>query len=180
MYVSSTAKGAVVACFVALLPLPATAEMDGACGPAVGTFLMTNKLVNNGNTGSSRSLLVLTNGGHVLRFDSDEMSAVIDSRPFGDSAGTWRCDGVDDNGTMRLTATMLDFTYPNAEGDKGQIARIDATGKVSPSGDTLELTGDLGFLPLEADAGSADALSKASGPIAITLSGKRIEVPSTP
>jgi len=177
MTVSRTTKGAAFACVAALLPPPAAAEMDGACGPAVGTFLTENKLDNSGNTGTSRSLLVLTNGGHVLRFDSDEMSAVVDSRPFGDSAGTWRCDGVDDNGTMRLTATMLDFTYPNAEGDQGQIARIDVIGKVSPSGDKLELTGDLGFLPLEADAASADALSRASGPIAVKLSGQRIEVP---
>jgi len=164
----------------ALLPIPATAEIAGACSEAVGTFLTMNTLDNNGRTGTSRSLMVLTNGGHALLFDSDQMGAAIDSRPFGDSAGTWRCDSVDKDGTVRLTATTLDFTYPDAEGDAGQIARIDATGAYDPKTEIMTLKGTLGFLPLNADAQSADALSKASSTVAITFTGKRIDLPQAP
>ena len=172
--------GALLVSAATLLPISASAEVKGACREAVGTFLTKNGLDNNGRTGTSRSLLVLTNGGHALRFDSDQMGAVMDSRPFGDSAGTWRCDGADENGTVRLTVTTLDFTYPNAEGDAGQIARIDATGTYDPKTEAMELQGMLGFLPLNSDAQSADALSKASSTIAISLTGKRIDLPKAP
>ena len=155
----------------------ATAEIKGRCGKAVGTFLTKNALENDGRSGKSRSLLVLTNGGHALRFDSDEDGAAMDSRPFGDSAGTWRCDGVDKDGTVRLTAAMLDFTYPDAEGDDQQIARIEMSGTYAPKTKIMELTGKLGFFPLSANAEKADAMSGASGKITITLRGKKIELP---
>jgi len=174
------AATATLAATVLLLPLPAHAEVEGACSNAVGTFLTRNGLDNKDRSGSSRSLLVLTNGGHALRFDSDEMSAVMDSRPFGDSAGTWRCDGVDDDGTVRLTVSTLDFTYANAEGEPGQIARIDATGTYAPKTETLSLKGSLGFLSLDADAQRADALTKAPETISVEFNGQRIDIPKAP
>jgi len=182
MYAIKIAKtiSAALVCAAALFPISASAEIEGDCSEAVGTFFTKNALDNNGRTGTSRSLLVLTNGGHALRFDSDQMDAVMDSRPFGDSAGTWRCDGVDEDGTVRLTATMLDFTYPDAEGDSGQVARIDATGTYDPKTETMALKGALGFLPLNSDGQSADALSKASSTIMISFTGKRIDLPKAP
>jgi hypothetical protein len=141
----------LIAAMVVLLPNPVFAEIKGRCSQAVGTFLTKNALDNNGRSGTSRSVLVLTNGGHALRFDSDEDGAAMDSHPFGDSAGIWRCDGVDTDGSVRLSATMLDFTFPDAEGEAGQIARIDVSGR---------------FLPK-------------TGTIAITLRGARIELPPT-
>jgi len=166
-----------MAAAAALMPGFALGEVTGPCSQAVGTFLSKNTLDNAGRTGESRSLLVLTNGGHALRFDSDEDGTVMDSRPFGNSAGTWRCDGVDDDGTVRLTATMLDFSYPNAEGDPGQIARIDVTGTYAPKTETMELTGKLGFLPLDSNAEGADALADAETTIAITFRAARIALP---
>jgi hypothetical protein len=133
-------------------PTTATAEIKGRCSKAVGTFLTKNALENDGRSGKSRSLLVLTNGGHALRFDSDEDGAAMDSRPFGESAGTWRCDGVEKDGTVRLTAAMLDFTYPDAEGEDQQIARIELSGTYTPSTGTMDLTGKLGFFPLSAES----------------------------
>jgi hypothetical protein len=170
----------VVAVAAALLNGPAFAEIKGKCSKAVGSFLTENTLDNDGRTGTSRSLLVLTNGGHSLRFDSDETGAAMDSRPFGNSAGTWRCDGVDKDGTVRLTATMLDFTYPDAEGDKGQIARIDMTGTYAPKTEVMELKGTLGFFPMNAAAQKADTLANVWEPITITLRGARIELPAAP
>ena len=174
----SIGASVAIAVMVTLAPGPAFAEIRGKCSKAVGTFLTENTLDNDGRTGTSRSLLVLTNGGHVLRFDSDETSATMDSRPFGNSAGTWRCDGVGRDGTVRLTATMLDFTYPDAEGDKGQIARIDMTGTYAPKTGSMELKGILGFFPMKAAAQKADALKNVWNPIAITLRGTRIEPPA--
>ena len=168
-------------CLIASLAVvrPASAEIGGKCGAAVGTFLTSNMLDDGSKTGTSRSLLVLTNGGHALRFDSDEESAAVDNRPFGDSAGIWRCDGVDENGTVRLTVTTLDFTFPGAE-DKAQIARIDAAGTFDPKTETMELKGKLGFLPLDAAGQKADALAQAKTTIAVTLTGKRVELPAAP
>lgn len=171
---------AALAVAAMLMPVSAAAEIGGACGNAVGTFLTRNALDNNGRTGTSASLLILTNGGQVLRFDSDETGAAMDSRPFGNSAGTWRCDGADEDGAVRLTATMLDFTYPDAEGDEGQIARIDMTGHFLPETETLELAGKLGFLPLSAEGQAADALTHAPSLTTVTIRGKRIELPPLP
>lgn len=162
---------------IALLPQPALAGIRGSCAKAVGTFLTKNALDNNGREGTSRSLLVLTNGGHVLRFDSDETGAAMDSRPFGDSAGTWRCDRVSRDGTVHLTAAMLDFTFPDAQGDQGQIARIDVSGTYTPKTGLIELSGMLGFMPLDANGQAAGALGHSTGRTKIHLTGQRIELP---
>ena len=171
--------GIVMAAFV-VAPGSAYAEIGGPCSTAVGTFLTQNKLENGGRLGTSRSILVLTNGGHAIRFDSDEDGATMDRRAFGDSAGTWRCDSVDKDGTVHLTATMLDFTFPEAEGDKGQIARVDVSGTYGPKSGFMELKGELGFLPMESAGQKADALSEAKSTIAVTLRGARIELPPVP
>ena len=171
---------AVLAAGIFVFAGTAHAEIDGKCGAAVGTFLTENVLDNQGKAGTSRSLLVLTNGGHALRFDSDEQGAAMDDRPFGDSAGSWRCDGVDADGTVRLTITTLDFTFPIAEGETGQIARIDVTGTFDPNTETMALKGKLGFLPMSAAGQKADALSQAKTTIAVTLRGARVELPASP
>jgi hypothetical protein len=153
-------------------------EISGRCGQAVGTYLTTNSLSKGGKSGTSRSLLALTNGGHAFRFDSDESVATTDRRAFGDSAGTWQCDHADDGSTVRLTVVMLDFTYPGSGGESGQIARIDLSGSYVPSAATLELEGELNFLPMNAEAQEASGLSRKQSPsIALTMSGKKIKVP---
>ncbi|MGD9196091.1 MAG: hypothetical protein PVH10_08645, partial [Methyloceanibacter sp.] len=82
--VSIAKTTAVVLASAALLgSLPARAEIEGECSKAVGTFLTKNDLDNNGRAGTSRSLLVLTNGGHALRVDSDQKAATMDLRSFG-------------------------------------------------------------------------------------------------
>jgi len=153
-------------------------EISGPCSQAVGTFLTTNDLTKDGKTSTSRSVLALTNGGHALRFDSDEAGARLDRRAFGDSAGTWRCDGVADDGTVRMTLTTIDFTFPGPDGDKPQIARIDLSGRYVPATETMELEGELGFLPMTAEAQKPDALAADASPkIALSVRGKKIEFP---
>jgi hypothetical protein len=154
-------------------------EISGPCGRAVGTYLTTNSLGDGSKSGTSRSLLALTNGGHAFRFDSDESVATTDRRAFGDSAGTWRCDAEDDGGMVRLTLVMLDFTYPEPGGESGQIARIDLSGSYAPSAATLELKGELNFLPMDAEAQESAGLSRKQSPsIALTVRGKKITVPA--
>lgn len=177
--ITRPAAVALVTAFLTYSP-SASAEIKGACSKAVGTFLTNNDLGNNGQTGRSRSLLVLTNGGHALRFDSDQRAATIDSRSFGDSAGTWRCDDVRDDGTIRLTVSTLDFTDPSAEGDPGQIARIDATGDYTPATGSLKLDGKLAFFPMDSDAQSAEALARATTIISVKFAGQRVDLPKAP
>lgn len=167
---------------VVLIAFPGLAlsqEVTGPCTQVVGTYLTTNELTAKGGKASSRSLLVLTNGGHVLRFDSDEQRAATDRRAFGDSAGAWRCDGADADGTVRLTAAMLDFTYPGSAGKSAQIVRLDVAGRYLPSTETLELTGEVRFLAKTADAQDPAAASKDISPsFAIVLRGQKIELPA--
>ena len=155
-------------------------EIDGKCAQAVGTFLTTNELQNKGKKGTSRSLLVLTNGGHVLRSDSDETTATMDHRAFGDSAGRWRCDGVADDGSIRMTMVMLNFTYPEKQTEIGQIARIDLSGRYVPKTQTLEMKGELGFVPMSDTAHDGAPLAKkATDLITISVHANKIKVPLT-
>ncbi len=177
--VRMTVLGTAAALAIASAQSAPAQEISGPCGQAVGTYLTTNSLGDGGKSGTSRSLLALTNGGHAFRFDSDEAVATTDRRAFGDSAGTWRCDRVDDGGTVRLTLVMLDFTYPGPGGGSAEIVRIDLTGRYVPSAVTLELEGELNFLPMNAEAQEPAALSaKTSRSIALTMRGRKITVPA--
>ena len=155
-------------------------EIRGPCAAAVGSFLTVNTFGSDKPV-ESRSLLAFTNGGHAFRFDSDETKAALDRRTFGDSLGRWRCDGVDDDGVVRLTTTMLDFTFAGTGGRTSQIVRVDAAGRYVPSTGILELEGKLHFLPIDANAERPEAVSIAEGSsVAITATGKRIALPPAP
>jgi hypothetical protein len=150
-------------------------RMSGPCSQASGTFLTTNTL--GGGNALSRSLLVLADDGHALRFDSDEMMAAADCRAFGDSAGNWRCDGVEDDGTVRITLVMLDFTYPGPRGEDGQIVRLDVSGRYDPTTSILDLEGSLGIWPMEADAEEIASSAQAPASMGITLRCAKIKPP---
>lgn len=155
-------------------------EISGPCAAAVGSFLTVNTFGSDKPV-ESRSLLAFTNGGHAFRFDSDETQAALDRRTFGDSLGRWRCDGVDGDSVVRLTTTMLDFTFAGSGGQTSQIVRLDASGRYVPSTGTLELEGKLHFVPIDANADDPEAASIAEGSsVAITLTGKRIALPPAP
>ena len=157
-----------------------TQEISGPCAAAVGSFLTVNTFGSDKPV-ESRSLLAFTNGGHAFRFDSDETKAALDRRTFGDSLGRWRCDGVDGDGVVRLTTTMLDFTFAGSGGQTSQIVRLDASGRYVPTTSTLVLEGKLHFVPVDANADDPAATSMTEGTsIAITLTGKRIALPPAP
>jgi hypothetical protein len=88
---------------------------------------------------------------------------------------------VEDDGTVRITAVMLDFTYPGSNGDKGQIVRVDLSGRYNPTTSILELEGNLDFSPMHTDAKEAAASStEASHSIATSLRGMKIKLPAPP
>jgi hypothetical protein len=64
-----------------------------------------------------------------------------------------------------------------ARGDKGQVARIDLSGRYIPTKMSLELEGKLAFLPIDVDAKEAAAMSINSDSIAISMRGTKITLP---
>ena len=172
--------GCTIAFAIASVAPAHSQEISRPCAAAVGSFLTVNTFGSD-KQAESRSLLAFTNGGHAFRFDSDETKAALDRRTFGDSLGRWRCDGVDGDGVVRLTTTMLDFTFAGSGGKTSQIVRLDASGRYAPSTGTLVLEGKLHFLPADTDAVEPDAAGSAEGSsVAITLTGKRIALPPAP
>jgi hypothetical protein len=138
-----------------LLSAPAMADDPElpvqACAAAVGTYVL--RVAPKGEETRTRSLLALTNGGHVMFIDSGQRGEP-GYAPFSDGLGRWRC--LSEQGEKpRLRAIVLDFTFP-VEGDQ-EIARVDLEGTFDPSSDTLKATATLFFLPLDSDPLSAAA-----------------------
>ena len=147
-----------------------------ACAEAVGTYLTTDKATEpDSPTIDSRSLIALTNGGHVMFIDSGEGGAKTFA-PFTDALGRWTC--LSQVGEApRLKATALDFTLPVlTEGDAAtqQIARVDFTATVDPASGVIEADAILAFVPLNADPYGDGATD---GALEWQFSGYKIEVP---
>lgn len=140
----------------AILATPAMAQDAElpvhACGAAVGTFLLSD--APNGGEITTRSLLLLTNGGHAEFVDSGQWGGE-DYAPFSDALGRWEClsaEGED----PRFRAVVLDFTFPD-EGPQ-QIGRVDMEGTYDLATGELTVTALLSFFPLDGDplAGPAE------------------------
>jgi|GEM_PF-2716986 len=142
---------------LALLAVPAAGSVALAedadpalagCSDAVGTFL--TRRVNQTVAGAEhvgRSLLSLTGGGHAFFTDSAQ-GGVAGFQPFTDGRGAWRCVSGD-TGTMRFTALILDFTFPNADLPDPSIARLDIEATYDRSINTLTGKTTLAFVPLD-------------------------------
>jgi hypothetical protein len=132
-----------------LLPTPVLAEDSElpvhACADAVGTFLMKETLEDG--TTLSRSLIALTNGGHIMFIGSDEQGE-SGYAPFSDGLGRWRCLSRQGE-TPMLSAIILDFTFPS--GSEQRLARVDLEGTVDPINGTLNAKATLSFFPLDVD-----------------------------
>lgn len=155
-----------------LLPAPALAQDSElpvhACAEAVGTFLLTE--TREDGTTLSRSLVALTNGGHIMFVGSDERGE-SGYAPFSDGLGRWRC--LSSQGEApKLRAIVLDFTLPG-EGEQ-RIARVDLDGTVDPGDGTLSATASLSFFPLDADPLN-DAPAAQGGQFVLT--GRKLVAP---
>ncbi len=160
------AMGAVAA-MVAGMAEAQDGQPLSACAEAVGAWLTTNP----GNE-PSRTLLSLTADGLVLSADSGEGGGV-GYAPFTGAHGAWRCV-ASEAGSLRLSATILDFTVPTADWPKQQIGRLDIDGTIDTKKGTMSGTMTLLFAPLDDDPFMAAELAEdAAG----TFSAIRITAP---
>ena len=131
----------IVAAMVALAAAPVSAETDQtppACAPLVGTFLMTKSDTSGRSVGiTGRVLLSLNSNGEALMSDSAQGGSP-NYQAFGVEHGNWTCEANAD-GTLKLEATMVDFTYPSTQFPKAQIGRVEVTATLAA--DKTELKG---------------------------------------
>ncbi len=172
-HTTTLTKACTLAALLALSPLSAQAEEPlSACFAAVGTFITENTVgAEQAGPVHSRSLLSFTNGGHAFRNDSDQDGGQM-HLSFGDSRGVWRCDGAE-GGKVKLSAVMLNFTYPGKDHGRRLIGRLDYNGTYDTADQTLRLSALLTFVPIDGDP--LGPRPKEGIPVAIV--GKKIEVP---
>jgi hypothetical protein len=146
-------------------------EPLSACFDAVGTFLTTN--INPDRGGEvGRSLISLTNGGHVFLTDSNEGGDAVFA-PFSDGRGQWRCSS-DDGGKLHILATMLDFTVATQQFPKQKIARLDYDATYDEASGQLSADVKIYFMPIDANPMDAGNLKD---PIANKITGLRVTPP---
>jgi hypothetical protein len=137
------AAGAVAA----MVAGPALAQ-DGqpltACAGAVGAWLTTNP-----GKEPSRTLLSLTADGLVLSADSGQGGAA-NFAPFTGGHGAWRCV-ASDAGSLRLSATIVDFTVATADWPEQRVARLDIDATLDAAKGTMSGTMTLSMAPLDDD-----------------------------
>lgn len=123
-------------------------EPLSACFDAVGTFLTTNTDVASGEV-VARGLISLTNGGHFFRTDSNE-GGIDGFAPFTETRGAWRCTS-DDDGTLHILATALDFSHKTAKYPEQTMGRLDFDAVYNEQSDSISGEMDLYFVPIDAD-----------------------------
>jgi hypothetical protein len=119
------------------------------CLALVGTYLTINTDGSGDDTSTARSLISITNGGHMFFTDSAE-GGTSEFAPFTDARGAWRCMSNDD-GVATFNAIVLDFTDVTPSFPDQQIGRLDVTGTFDESSETLSGTMALYLFPMEAN-----------------------------
>ena len=114
------------------------------CAGVVGTWL-----TDNPGKEPSRSLISLTADGLVLFADSGEGGGA-GFAPFTGSHGAWRCV-AGDSGSLKLSATMLDFTLPTPDWPDQKIGRLDIQATVDAAKGTMSGTMKLYLAEIDAD-----------------------------
>lgn len=143
-------------------------EELSACFDAVGTFLTTNINPDRG-ADVGRSLISLTNGGHVFLTDSNE-GGEAGFAPFTEGRGAWRCVSHE-SGELHIRATVLDFTHKNDMFPDQKIARLDYDAVYDEEGDRLSADVKIYFMPIDADPMDPANLGD---PIPNQISGVRV------
>lgn len=148
------------------------AEEDlSACADAVGTFLTKNINPDSG-VDVGRSLISLTNGGHIFLTDSNE-GGEAGFAPFTEGRGAWRCVS-DESGKLHILATVLDFTHKTEAFPDQHMARLDYDATVDAASGQLNADVKLYFMPIDADPMDAASLKD---PILNRIVGVRITPP---
>lgn len=132
-------------------------EPLSACAKAVGAYVTTNP-----GKEPSRSLLTFTGDGLVLFADSGQGGGA-GFAPFTGGHGAWRC-AASEAGSLRLTATVLDFTLPTVDWPNQRIGRLDIDATVDAAKGTMSGTMKLLMAPLDGDPlGAAEFVADAAG-----------------
>ena len=151
--------------------MQAADEELSACFDAVGTFLTTNINPVRGKE-AGRSLISLTNGGHVFLTDSNE-GGEAGFAPFTEGRGAWRCVS-DEAGELHILATTLDFTHKTEAFPEQKIARLDYDATYDESSGQLSADVKLYFMPIDANPMDAANLKD---PIPNQITGVRVTPP---
>lgn len=122
------------------LPLTPTFALADTCSVALGTYLNNKKDVSGVDKGvTGRTTLSLAEDGLAIMTDSAQ-GGIEGYQAFGMMQGTWRCDESDDT-SAKISATMLDFSYPNASDPDAHIARVELSGTVTDA--TGQISGEV-------------------------------------
>ena len=162
---------------LAMLVMPAFSQDTdleiASCVNAVGTYLTRRSIKVEGKPDMvMRSLVSLTNDGQVFFTDSSE-GGVLDYQPFSDGRGVWKCLSAD-NGTLRLSALILDFTFPNKADPDAKIARLDIAAEIMQVSGEISGRTTIGFAPLD---GNPLDRSQLTDPIEYTFTGIKVVMP---
>lgn len=150
------AAGAVMA-----MAAGAAQAQDGqpltACAGAIGAWL-----TDNPGQEPSRSLLTFTADGLLLFADSGQGGGV-GFAPFTGGHGAWRC-AASEAGSLRVTATILDFTLATVDWPNQRIGRLDIDATVDTAKGMMSGTMTLLMAPLDGDPlGAAELVEDAAG-----------------
>ncbi|HET7716642.1 MAG TPA: hypothetical protein VFK86_13545 [Bauldia sp.] len=162
------AAGALIAGAVAVIVVgQARAQESGqplaACAEAVGAYLSANHGKEAGNAFASRSLLSLSADGLVTFADSGQGGGE-GFAPFTGGQGAWRCL-ASDAGSLRLSATILDFTLATPDWPNHRIGRLDIDATVEATKGTMNGTMTLLMAPFDGDPfTAAELVPDAAGP----------------
>ena len=147
----------ILSCLLAccLASAPAFAQSSD-CRPLSGTYL-TKKFDTSGvDKGvEGRTLLSLAEDGLASMTDSAQ-GGIKGYQAFGMMQGVWRCEAGDEN-SMRLHATLVDFSYPDGNNPDAKIARVEISGVMDPASGALKGRTAVNVFPLYDDPFSGKA-----------------------
>ncbi|MEM6461090.1 MAG: hypothetical protein AAF724_04165 [Pseudomonadota bacterium] len=162
---------AVLACAAPALAQNDSEAAIAPCIEAAGTYLTTRTIKAEGGPDVvMRSLLSLTGDGQAFFTDSSQ-GGVLDYQPFSDGQGAWGCV-LAREGTIRLTALILDFTFPNDADPDAKIARLDISADVAVASGEISGSTTIGFVALD---GNPFDKTRLSDPIDYTFTGMKVE-----
>ncbi|MEM1360848.1 MAG: hypothetical protein AAGF94_03940 [Pseudomonadota bacterium] len=126
--------------FLSILPLLPTFALADSCSVALGTYLNSKKDISGVDKGvTGRTTLSLAKDGLAIMTDSAQ-GGIEGYQAFGMMQGTWRCVEGDATGA-KISATMLDFSYPNESDSDAHIARVELSGTVTV--ETGQISGEV-------------------------------------
>ncbi len=131
---------------VAMVSVPIAAQADD-CPGIQGTYLTTKVDRTGVDKGArGRTILTLAVGGSAAMTDSAQ-GGIAGYQAFGMMQGEWNCVPADD-GSYRIQATLVDFSYPDDANPDATVARVDVSGVIDGASGALLGTTKVNIFPL--------------------------------